>query len=348
MPLPFIIGGIALAAGAAGVKSGISGGVKIKDAKETMDVAKNIQAKAEEKFEEKNKSTLRLMDSIGKEELDVLSSFEKFSDIIEKIQNRPEFKSYSQNGVTLPKYEAEQIRNVSVGASVLLGSIGGAALGSVGGVAAAGATTTAVMTFGAASTGTAISSLSGAAATNATLAALGGGALDSSIFAGGMALGSTVLTGATLGVGLMVGGFVINSTGNKLSNQADEAYHQAKKTEEEVEEVCQYLNSLIYYGAKFKKSLLVVSEAYKKRLWKLDFTVNHEKKTNWNDFTEQEKLLTQNTILLVGILYKMCQVKLVKKTEKEDSRDEVNTEEINKAIKQADEVMTNGLSQEAA
>lgn len=94
--------------------------------------------------------------------------------------------------------------------------------------------------------------------------------------------------------------------------------------------------------------MLVVSEAYKKRLWKLDFTVNREKKTNWNDFTEQEKLLTQNTILLVGILYKMCQVKLVKKTEKEDSRDEVNKEEINKAIKQADEVMTNGLSQEAA
>lgn len=312
MPLPFIIGGIALAAGAAGVKSGISGGVKIKDAKETMDVAKNIQKKAVEKFEEKNKSTLRLMDSIGKEELDILSSFEKFSDIIEKIQNRPEFKPYSQNGITLPKYEAEQIRNVSVGASVLLGSIGGAA-------------------------------------TNATLAALGGGATPStSVFAGGMALGSTVLTGATLGVGLMVGGFVINSTGKKLSNQADEAYQQAKKTEEEVEEVCKYLNSLTYYGAKFKKSLLVVSEAYKKRLWKLDFTVNHEKKTNWNDFTEQEKLLTQNTILLVGILYKMCQVKLVKKTEKEDSRDEVNKEEINKAIKQADEVMTNGLSQEAA
>lgn len=251
MPLPFIIGGIALAAGAAGVKSGISGGAKIKDAKETMDLAKNMQARAEEKFEEKNKSTLRLMDSIGKEELDVLSSFEKFSDIIEKIQNRPEFKSYSQNGVALPKYEAEEIRNVSVGASVLLGTIGGAALGSVGGVAAAGATTTAVMTFGAASTGTAISSLSGAAATNATLAALGGGAIDSSIFAGGMALGSTVLTGATLGVGLMVGGFVINSTGKKLSNQADEAYQQAKKTEEEVEEVCQYLNSLTYYGAKW-------------------------------------------------------------------------------------------------
>ena len=53
MPLPFIIGGIALAAGAAGVKSGISGGAKIKDAKETMDLAKNMQARAEEKFEEK-------------------------------------------------------------------------------------------------------------------------------------------------------------------------------------------------------------------------------------------------------------------------------------------------------
>lgn len=55
--------------------------------------------------------------------------------------------------------------------------------------------------FGAASTGTAISSLSGAAATNATLAWLGGGSLAAG--GGGMAAGSVVLgtiTATTTGV----------------------------------------------------------------------------------------------------------------------------------------------------
>ena len=50
------------------------------------------------------------------------------------------------------------------------------------------------------------------------------------------------------------------------------------------------------------------------------------------DFTEQEKLLTQNSVLLVGLLYKMCQVKLVKKTDNE-SREEVNKEETSSAKK---------------
>lgn len=62
-------------------------------------------------------------------------------------------------------------------------------------------TTSAVMAFGAASTGTAISSLSGAAATNATLAWLGGGSLAAG--GGGMAAGTAVLgtiTATTTGV----------------------------------------------------------------------------------------------------------------------------------------------------
>ena len=86
------------------------------------------------------------------------------------------------------------------------------------------------MAIGTASTGTAISSLSGVAATNATLAALGGGSLAAG--GGGMALGTAVLGGATLGVGLLVGGVIFNVTGSKLSDKADEAYSQAKRTED--------------------------------------------------------------------------------------------------------------------
>ena len=295
MPLPFIIGGIALAAG---VKSGISGGAKIKDAKETVEIAKKIQEKAVEKLEKKSDSTSRLIESISNEELKIQKSFASFLNIIEKIQNRPEFKAYQNEMIDIHQYEFVKISDVSVGRTVLLGEAVGSSVSAT------------LIAQGAASVGT-----------------------------GALAI--------TPGIGLLVGGLIMNSTGKKLSNQADEAYCQAKKTEEEVEEVCKYLNSLTYYGSNFKKSLLSVNGEYGKRLNKLDMIVNCEGKIDWNDFTEQEKLLTQNSVLLVGLLYKMCQVKLVKKTDNE-SREEVNKEEINKAIKRADEVIKNDLLEDVA
>ncbi len=59
-----------------------------------------------------------------------------------------------------------------------------------------------VASYGVAGTGTSISALSGAAATKATLAWLGGGTIASG--GGGMAVGSVVLSGMTLGVGTLI------------------------------------------------------------------------------------------------------------------------------------------------
>lgn len=278
MPLPLIIGGLAAVAGVAGVGSGIHGGVKMKEANDTMKVAKSKQEKAVALFDQRNSETTELMDSIGKQELEILKSFDTFSDIIEKIQGRPEFKAYKRDGVKLPDYVAEELKKVSAGAGVLLGGIGGATVGTAGGFAAAGATTSAVIALGTASTGTAISSLSGVAATNATLAALGGGSIAAG--GGGMALGTAVLGGATLGVGLLVGGIIFNVTGSKLSNRADEAYKQAKRTEEEVNRIVGYLDELSSAAKFFKISLTDIEKQYRKRLSTLDYVVNFSEKNS--------------------------------------------------------------------
>lgn len=337
MPLPLIIGGIAAVAGIVGVGSGIHGGVKMKEANDTMNAAKRKQENAVHKFEKRNTETTDLMDSLGKQELEILNSFEQFSNLIEKIQGRPDFKAYDKEGINLPEYEAEELKKVSAGAGVLLGGIGGAAAGTAGGFAAAGVTTSAVMALGTASTGTAISTLSGVAATNATLAALGGGSIAAG--GGGMALGSMVLGGATLGVGLLVGGVIFNITGSKLSDKADEAYSQAKRTENEVNKIVGYFDELSKAATGFKTSLTGVEEQYRKRLATLDHVINFEEKVEWSDFTNKEKMLTENTVLLVGLLYKMCKIKLVLKPEKENELNKVNKNEIDNAIADADKVM---------
>ena len=55
-------------------------------------------------------------------------------------------------------------------------------------------------------------------------------------------------------------------------------------------------------------------------------------KTDWKLFTDKEKLLFQNTVLLVGLLYKMGGVNLVIDDDGDGSADRVNRDGINSAI----------------
>ena len=41
-------------------------------------------------------------------------------------------------------------------------------------------------------------------------------------------------------------------------------------------------------------------------------------RTEWNTYTKAEKYLTENTVLLVNLLYQMCKVQLVQKIDAED------------------------------
>lgn len=336
MPLPLILG-IAAAVGAVGgVGSGIHGAVKMKDANATMKKAKELSEKCQKRFEEHNKPATHVMDELGKLELTILESFELFSDAIEKIQNRPSIKEIEIDGVKIPEYDPEKLKDVSVGAGVLLGGLGGAAAGTAGGFAAAGATTAAVMALGTASTGTAIASLSGAAATNAALAALGGGAIAAG--GGGIALGTTMLGVSTAGIGLLVGGVIFNITGSKLSDKADEAYLQVRESEIKVDSICSYLFNLKSAAEDFKEHLEKINDIYRLYLDRLRTIIQVDGKTDWNMFTSSDKRVTENTVLLVSLLYKMCQVKLVLKSESDDDINRVNYQDIASAKSEASKV----------
>lgn len=334
MPLPLILGVGAAVAGVAGVGSGVHGAKKMKDAKDTMKSAESRHKSNITRFENQNKVTTNDMDNLGKKELEILKSFDDFIDVFERIQGRPEFKTYNKDGINIPKYDEQELKKVSIGAGVLLGGISGAALGTAGGFAAAGATTAAVMALGTASTGASIASLSGAAATNATLAALGGGAIAAG--GGGMALGSTILGAATLGVGLLVGGVIFNITGSSLSNKADEAWSQVLKAEREIDKLCLYMKDLSNISQKYNKAISSVEKVYRDYLNRLMQIVYIDNKTDWNEFTEEEKLITENTVLLVNLLFNMGKVKLVLISEDESEHNRINTEEVNKSIENAE------------
>ena len=111
MPLPAILGAAAAIAGATGVGSAIHGGVKMKKANDTMKKAQTEHQENIARFEQQNKDTTEAMDRLGKQELEILQSFEKFSSIFERIQNKPEFKAYRRGDVEIPSYNPEDLLN---------------------------------------------------------------------------------------------------------------------------------------------------------------------------------------------------------------------------------------------
>lgn len=339
--IPLALKGAAVTAGAVGVGSAVHGAKKVKDANDTMKAANSRHEKNIAKFEKENEITSKAMDKLGKLELEILHSFSEFSDVFEQIKNRPIFENYSKNGVTLPKYDSEKIKEVSVGAGVLLGGLGGASLGVAGGFAAAGATTVAVMVWGTASTGTAIASLSGAAATNATLALLGGGTL--AMGGGGMVAGAATLSATTLGVGVLVSGIIFNFTGEQLSNKADDAWEQVKKNEAKINTICNYLLELRETSNGFYNMLFEVSTIYQQYFNRMKNIVTVLRHKDWNTFSPEEKRVVENTVLLVGLLYNMCKVELVLKGKKEDEMNSINKTEVIKSINNANTVLVDTL-----
>ena len=339
MPLPLILGIAAAVAGTTGVGLGIHGGVKMKQANDKLKEAQKRNDSNNARLERMNQSACRAMDVLGENEMKVLSEFQQFSDLFERIKNRPEFADIKIGNVKIPKFEGEEIKKASVGASVLIGGLGGAALGTAGGFAASGATTAAVMALGTASTGTAISALSGAAATNATLAALGGGSLAAG--GGGIALGTTILGAATLGVGLLVGGVIFSCAGSKLSSKVDKAWEQMISNEQKINKICNYLFDLQRTAERYNATLLRMRSLYMKQLGKMRNIIDscYEKHVNWQNLSLEEQLVIENMVLIVGILYNMCKVQFVCKSNNSD-QNIINKVKINKAENDVNDVMS--------
>ena len=63
-----------------------------------------------------------------------------------------------------------------------------------------------------------------------------------------------------------------------------------------------------------------------------------ERKVNWHNLSLDEQLVIENMVLIVGVLYNMCKVQLVRKSNNSD-QNIINKAEINKAEKDANDVI---------
>lgn len=110
MPLPLILGIAAAVAGTTGVGLGIHGGVKMKQANDKLKEAQKRNDSNNARIERMNQSACRAMDVLGENEMKVLSEFQQFSDLFERIKNRPEFADIKIGNVKIPKFEVKKLR----------------------------------------------------------------------------------------------------------------------------------------------------------------------------------------------------------------------------------------------
>ena len=331
MPIPFILGALAVGAGAYGVKKGL-------DAKEKMDEAGRIGRRAQrladrtqKDIEQSRNITQHSLENLGQKKIDILDgSIKDFVSNFSKIKN-VNFKNSvgleELGNINFSKDELNQLKNASFQASeIATGLGGGAAAGALAGYGAFSA----VGMLGAASTGTAISTLGGAAATNATLAWLGGGSLAAGGF--GMAGGMAVLGGIVAGPALAIGGIFMNSKAETALNDAKSNYDEARKFEQQGKNICSLLEA-IEERANQIHDLLSDLNAYFKPSVRQLANVVRSAGTNWNDYSVQDKKIVGQSAQLAKTIKIILDTSLLREDGSINSAVDEVIENGNKSIK---------------
>ena len=234
MPLPLLLVGAAVLAGAYGVKKGLDAKSDFDEAEEINEDAQEIYENAQRSLEQRRNETQKAVESLGQQKLSLFrDALTPFVVTFSKIKNVDYQQGIIRDG-TLPDVSVDQIREVREVVLRMEEVIGGGALAGGASALAGLATFGSVGVLATASTGTAIAGLSGAAATNATLAWLGGGSLAAGGF--GMAGGAAVLGGIVAAPVLLVGGLMMASKAEEAKESAQSNRRKARAAATAMEE----------------------------------------------------------------------------------------------------------------
>lgn len=285
MPIPFILGGIALVAAGYGAKKGYDAKCDFDNAEEINEKAKRKYDKATAKLKKTRSKAQDSMENLGKLKFEIYEKslivfVECFSQI--KNINFQDKKLQKSNLPQLSRDELGEIKQIALEMKeVVSGGVASLGAGGLAGLAAYGG----VGTLATASTGTAIAGLSGAAATNATLAWLGGGSLATGGF--GMAGGAMVLGGIVAGPVLAVGGLMLASKAEAAKEDAYSNLSKAKLAAEEMKTARVTTKGIRKRFDEIKSILYKLNTRFIPLLDSLVVLVDNNK--DYNSYSEAEK-----------------------------------------------------------
>lgn len=151
-------------------------------------------------------------------------------------------------------------------------------------------------------------------------------AIEGAAYAGaGAGLGIAVcgLNVLALGPGIFIGGIGLLVAGGHIKKKAIENNKQAKQLAKDIDAIVKKYDELAGAAALLEKHIAAVFTQYEKQLGKMRKILS--KKTVWSDMSDRDHTTIENTILLVGMLYKLCKIELIVKEKKEEL---INTAEV--------------------
>ncbi len=234
MPLPFILGGIALAVAGYGVKKGVDAYKDTNEAEDYHNWAQNRYREVERELKEEQERAKNAFESLGVLQKEIINtSLERYKDIVDRlmIKDGASWKEIVEIVGEESSQHLASVRNAIVDLGTALGSVVGSA--TAGAMAGFGAWGLAGL-VGSASTGTAISALGGVAATNATLAWFGGGSL---------AAGGLGMVGGAWVLGGIVAAPVIAVVASVFASKAEERKYDAQSYYNSVRAVCECMQA---------------------------------------------------------------------------------------------------------
>lgn len=306
MPIPFIIAGVALAAGAYGVKKGFDAKSDFKDASETNEQAQRIYDGAARKLETTREETQDSLGALGELKFNLYQNkLIPFVAAFKKIHNIDFQHDAIEDELQLAVDQADMadIENATLKMTdIISGGIVSLGTGGLAGLAAYGSVGLLASTAG----GTAIGSLSGVAATNATLAWLGGGAISAGGL--GMAGGAYVLGSIVAGPVLAIGGMMLASKAEEAKHNAYSNLSTAEVAAEQMETANVAAQGVHARIKEIHHVLGKLEDTFEPLLDGLQSLVTHSPK-NWSGKIDYMKLPKEDQ---VGIMVSMMMAKTIK------------------------------------
>lgn len=141
-------------------------------------------------------------------------------------------------------------------------------------------------------------------------------------------------------------GFIVSDTFKKTSTDefVSKAGKISRKIRSSIKKMDKYegiLLELDELATEYETSLRYLNKLYNSHFKQLKTIVYEKNKTNWNRFTENEKLLLENTVLLVQLRFMMSKVQLAKQSTKSKNSIEPNKIATRRIVNKANRCVEN-------
>ena len=319
MPLPLILGGLGLAAYVAGL-------VQDYQADNINDEAQDLESKARKrneqnvKFaEQKYKQADETMAALGQKALDTVAGFKPFLDILEKIRNRPTNFGVNANAA-VASFDPKVCFDDCVAANRLI-SEGGANIMGRGFAKVAKFGTLKVLDKCWNPNVSSENSNQSGMSNNKELAAA--------------KVRQSVATTMEIGTGTFIDGYLSKKAATAYLEEAKKAMSEVIKNEETTKQMCEKWEQIRYAANKHLQLIRGLDLNYGAQMCRVESIYECSRQADgsvdWFSLSGDDRVVVDNTWKLVGILHKLCTVRLL------NQDGTVNTREVNEVQAMASE-----------